>query len=227
MTILASAILASARITLLDPAPGIAWSDAELLVMLDEGQRGACVLRPDLFTRREPIPMVPGTLQELPDDGTALVRLDENVSGTVNAGVLTVTAHGQRCRLVDSALLDASARLWPLNATKAVVIEYTTDAKDRRRFHVLPPNDGNGWVVAHYCATPPPLATTASPIALDDVYDLALKHFVLGEAYAANTKRQDLTKATFYRQSFEKMLGMAVQATTAIAPKYGATPGAA
>lgn len=225
--LLASDIIGTARITLLDPAPGVAWSDAELLTMLGEVQRSACGLRPDLYTLREPIPMVAGTLQTLPDGGTALIRLDENVTGAINAGVFTVATHGQRCRLVDVALLDAATLTWPADTPQRTVLEYAADAKDKRRFQVTPPNDGTGWVVAHWCGTPLPLAATTDPISLDDNYALLLKHGLLAEAYAANTKRQDLTKATYYRQSFEKMLGMGAQATAAMQPKYGTTPGAA
>lgn len=227
MAVLASEIIGSARILLLDPAPGVAWSDAELLTLLAEVQKSACALRPDLYTLRQPIPMVAGTLQQIPAGGTALIRLDENVSGTELAGVLTVTAHGLRCRLVDSAMLDAALLTWPAKDAETVVLEYAADAKDKKRFHVIPPNDGDGWVVAHWCGTPPPLANVATAVVLDDNFVLALKHGLMAEAYAANTKRQDLTKATFYRQSFEKMLGMGAQATQAIQPKYGAAPGAA
>lgn len=213
-TLTAASIVSSVRLALVDPPPGLTWPDTSLLAMLNEGQRSACALRPDLYTLRAPIPMVAGTLQAIPAAGTALIRLDQNVTD------------GQRCRLVDSAMLDAAARLWPNDVASAVVREYAADAKDKKRFHVLPPNNGTGWVVAHYSAAPPVLAA-GNAIALDDTYDLALKHFVLGEAYAANTKRQDLTKASFYRQSFEKLLGMGAQATVAMQPKYGATPGAA
>lgn len=227
MTLLASAIIDTARITLLDPAPGVAWSNAELLSMLNEVQRSACGLRPDLYTLRQPMPMVAGTLQAIPAGGTAFIRLDENVTGSVTGGVLTVTTHGLRCRLVDSALLNAALRTWPAIAGEVDVLEYATDAKDKKRFHVIPPNDGSGWVVAHWCGTPPLVTATTDALALDDNYALLLKHGLLSEAYASNTKRQDLTKASFYRQSFEKMLGMGAQATTAMQPKYGTTPGAA
>lgn len=214
-TILASAIVSSARVTLLDPAPGVAWSDAGLLASLNEAQRNTALLRPDLYTVRRAIPMVLGTLQELPADGTVLIRLDQNV------------VSGRRCRLVDAAMLDAVLQSWPASTAEVDVHEYATSDKDRKRFHVLPPNSGAGSVVAHFGAIPPVLASLDAAITLDDVWELVLKHFVLGEAYAANTKRQDLSKATFYRQSFEKMLGINAQATVALAPKYGATPGGA
>ena len=214
-TILASAIVAAARVTLLDPAPGTTWSDPALLGMLNQAQRNACALRGELFTVHGPIVMAVGTLQSLPAGGTALIRLHENVAG------------GRRCRLVDSGMLDAGSIVWPAETAAAVVQEYTTDAREPKRFQVWPPNTGTGSVIALYCAVPTSIAALANAITLDDTTELALQHFVVGEAYAANTKRQDLTKATFYRQSFEKQLGLNAQTTVATAAKYGATPGAA
>lgn len=214
-TILASEMIGRLRLTLLDPTPGVTWLDADLLAMLNEGQRNACELRPELYQVRAPIELVAGTLQTIPADGTVFVRLDENVAG------------GLRCRLVDSALLDTAARFWPAATPEVAVQEYCADAKDRKRFHVLPPNDGTGEVIALYCAVPPAIEATDDPITLDDIYELPLKHFVLSEAYAANTKRQDLAKASFYRQSFEKMLGINATASVALQPKYGTTPGGA
>jgi hypothetical protein len=213
--ILASAIIAGVRITLLDPSPGTTWLDADLLSMLNQGQRNACLLRPDLYTVRAAIPMVAGTLQALPAGGTGLIRLDENVSGKM------------RCRLVDSDLFDAFLRTWPAFTRTVEVEEYAFDPKDAARFQVNPPNTGAGSVIAHYTAVPPAIAAVGNAITLDDTLELVLKHFTLGEAYAANTKRQDLSKATFYRQSFEKMLGINAQAAVAISPKYGNTPGGA
>ena len=214
-TILASAIIAAARVTLLDPSPGTTWTDPMLLTMLNQAQRNACALRGELNTVHAAIPMVAGTLQTLPAGGTVLIRLDENAVGK------------RRCRLVDAALLDAALLTWPAATAAKEVAEYATDPRSPKRFHVTPPNDGTGSVVALYCAVPAPLATVASAIVLEDTHELALQHFVIGEAYAANTKRQDLTKATFYRQSFEKQLGISAQSTVAVGAKYGATPGAA
>ena len=215
MAILASAIISSLRITLLDPSPGKTWSDAILLMHLNEGERNACSLRPELYTVRGPIGLSAGTLQTLPAGGTALMRLDEN------------QVSGLSVRLVDSAMLDVANRVWSAATPEVDVQEYAVDAKDRKRFRVLPPNDGTGAVVGLYGMTPTPIPSTASPINLDDVYELLLKHFVLSEAYAANTKRQDVAKASYYRSSYEKMLGINAQSTAAVLPKYGATPGGA
>lgn len=214
-TLLADTIIASVRLTLRDPLPGITWTDEDLLRFFNEGERYACQLRPDLYTTRGPIPMVPGTLQELPAGGSVLIRLDQNVTG------------GKRCRLVDSSLLDASSLAWPASTASAVVDEYCCDPHDRRRFHVRPPNDGTGSVVAHYGTSPPPVLDGADPINLDDAYELVIKHAILAEAYSFDTPRQDFTKADYYRKSVANMLGINAGGVAKVQPKYGATPGGA
>lgn len=214
-TLLASSLIAAARITLLDPSPGTTWSDATLLNMLNAGQRNAAELDASRYTLRQALDMVAGTLQTLPAGGTALIRLDSNVTS------------GRPVRLVDSAMLDAATTYWPGLAQTSEVREYCTDTKDPRRFRVNPPNDGTGHVIGLWSATPPPVAAVGNAITLEDTLELALIHFMLSEAYAANTKRQDLAKTTFYRQSYEKQLGINVQTKAAVAPKYGATPGGA
>lgn len=210
MTILASTIIAALRVTLLDPAPGVAWSDADLLTMLNEAERNACMLRPELYTKRVAIPMVAGVMQALPAGGTVLLSLDVNATS------------GARCRRVDLAKLQTTSdQFYPLNTSSPAVdvTWYALDSRDPKRFHVLLPNNGTGSVVALYGAVPPQIAVVGTAISLDDVFELPLLHFMLAEAYAANTKRQDLTKAQFYRASFERQLGMSGQATAVVSPK--------
>lgn len=214
MTILVSALITSLRATLLDPSPGTTWLDADFLRLVNEGERNACMLRPELYTVHAAIPMVAGTLQVVPAGGTAIMRLDENAVSK------------RRCRLVDASLLDAFYRFWPAATPETDVQEWTQDPRDRKRFTVTPPNTGTGSVIALYGMTPPAIANIANPINLDDIYELPLKHFVLGECYAMNTQRQDLVKATFYRTSFEKMLGVNSQSTVAVLPKVGNQGGA-
>lgn len=211
--ILASAIITSVRVTLLDPAPGVAWSDAQLLSMLNDGQRNACLLRPELFTVRGAIPIVAGVMQALPVGGTLLLSLDANASS------------GARCRRIDlPELRTTSDQFYPLNTSSAAadVTWYAADERDPKRFHVLPPNNGSGSVIALYAAVPTAVASVGDPITLDDGYELTLRHFMLAEAYAANSKRQDLAKATFYRASFERQLGIARQSTASTAQKEAA-----
>lgn len=213
MTILASAIIASLRITLLDPSPGDTWTDAILLAYLNEGERNVVMLKPEAYPVRAALAMVAGTKQTVPAGGIAILDLYDNVSG------------GRRVRQVNRSMLDDLARFWPTATQEATVQEWCADPRDPTRFDVIPPSTGTGSVNGLYGAVPTPIATVGTAINLLDIYELTLKHFVLSEAYAANTKRQDLLKTDYYRKSFERMLGVRSQSQVAVAPRTSAPGG--
>lgn len=209
-TLLASDLITQLRVTLLDPAPGATWTDPMLLGYINAAQRAVCLVRPELNTAREAVDLVAGIDQELPAGWTALLKIDRNV------------ASGRVCRgPVDAALVDAAQSFWPAATPETDVQDYMLDPRDRKRFRVLPPNDGDGEVMVFGGKVPTALANTGAAINLDDVYEDPLKQFVLSEAYAANTKRQDLAKAAAARGEFAKMLGINAQSLAALLPRTG------
>ena len=211
-TILVSAIITSARVTLLDPSPGVTWVDADFLRFVNTVERNACELRPDLYTVRGPWAMAAGSIQTLPAGATVLMDIEEN------------TVSKQRVNLVDLSLVDALNRYWPAATPELDVQEYGFDPRDRKRIRIIPPNNGSGSLNVLYGATPPSLAAVGSAINLDDIHELAILHGVLAEAYSANTKRQDLGKWQAYRGSFKELLGLSAQSSIAAIPKNeGAT----
>ena len=130
-------------------------------------------------------------------------------------------SNGQTIRLVDRDLMDEAARFWPAATPEATVQDWAADARDPTRFVVLPPNNGSGSVNALYGAIPTPIAATTDPINLADVYEDVLKSFVLAEAYAHNSKRQDLAKASYYDNQARTMLGIKSRSQVAVAPQVG------
>lgn len=208
-TLVCSALIAKLRFTLLDPAPGTTFTDTDLRGALNEAQRAACELRPELFTKRAAIPMVAGTLQALPADGTVTMRLEENAVSK------------RRCHQVDAKLLDTANQVWPAATPEKDVQEYAVDPRDRKRFTVSPPNDGTGSVVALYGAVPPEMADVNATIALDDVFEAALLAYALHRAYSANTKRADPTKSAAEYARFKDLLGVNAQSVNALVPKVG------
>ncbi len=208
-TLTGTALITQLRVTLLDPAPGVTWTDAILLGNINSAQRAVCLVRPELYTTRAAVDLVEGTEQQLPAGSTALLRAEHNV------------ASGRVCRLVDAALVDALAPFWHAATQETDVTDYMLDPRDRVRYRVLPPNDGDGQLMVLRGLTPPPLSAVGEPIALDDIYEDPIKQFVLGECYAANTKRQDLAKAAAARDEFAKMLGINAQSLAALLLRTG------
>lgn len=212
-TILASAIITSVRRILLDPTPGVTWTDANLLAMINEGERAFVNVKREIYPLRAAITLVAGTKQTLPTGGVAFMEAYDNA------------VSGRRCTLVNRELMDAAARFFPI-ATQTVDAEhYMKDDRDPTRFDVVPPNSGTGSLNILYGAVPTAIAAVGSVINLADVYEGALIAFVLAKAYAENTTRQDLTKSGAYTQEWKSLLGMGTQSQVAVSPKVGAQGG--
>jgi hypothetical protein len=212
-TILTSAIITSVRRILLDPTPGVTWFDATFFLLVSEAERAICAVKNEAYNVRGAITLAAGTHQILPAGSTGILDIYEN------------TASKRRVTQAPRGLLDSANRYWP-NATQEVQVqEWTADTRDPLRFEVFPPNDGNGSVNALYGFTPPQITAGTTPINLADIYEHAIKCFVLGECYAESTTRQDLTKAGYYRSEWKSFVGLRTQSQIATAPKSTAPAG--
>lgn len=210
-TLLASALIAQLRITLLDPSPGTTWTDATLLGFLNSAERAACLLRPELYTVKGNVSLAAGTEQSLPAGSTALFRAFHNVTSK------------RAVRLVDQAIVDAITPFGPAATQEVDVTDYSLDPRERTRYRVWPPNTGTGALVVLRGAVPTAIAAVGNAINLDDIYEDPLKQFVLCEAYSANTKRQDLGKAGAAFNRFTQLLGVSAQSAAAVMPRTGVT----
>lgn len=213
MALLASSIIVDVRRILLDPSPGVTWLDADLLKMINKGERAICMAKHEAYPLRAAIPMVAGTQQALPTAGLAIMDLYDNI------------ASGRRTRLVDRELQDAATPFYPVATQEIDVQEWTKDDRDPTRFAVLPPNTGGGSVRALYGAIPTPISAVGNPINLGDHYEPVLIAFVLATAYAENTLRQDLTKSGAYTQEWKGLLGLTSQSQVNVSPKVNAQGG--
>lgn len=214
-TILASAIITSVRRVLLDPTPGVTWADADLLAMLNEGERAICAIKREANPVRGAVTLAAGTKQTLPTGGIAVMEAYEN------------TVSGRRCTLANRELVDAAAPFFPAATQEVDAEHYMKDDRDPTRFDVIPPNDGTGSLQMLYGAVPTALTLTSSAINLLDIYEHALKAFILSQAYAENTDRQDLTKATQYENDWKAMVGISSGSQVAVSPKVGRQGGSA
>jgi len=208
-------ILDSASGTLLDRARRT-WSRSDLLGWLNEALTATVFLKPDAYPIQGFVTLQPGIAQTLPEGGVALFDISDNL------------VSGRSVTQTDLALLQEENRFWPA-ATREVDIEnYAADPRTPRLFYVFPPNDGTGSVRATYGAVPPVLTGSSGEVLpFPDSYQNALKNFVLAEAYAKNSKKQDLAKSAAYRNDWRTSLGLKAQAQVAVAPKVSQSPGVA
>lgn len=212
MPILASTILSSVRVTLVD-ADETTWSGADLLQCLNEAQRLVCQVKRDAYVRRSNVELVPGTNQSLPEDGLAVLDFDHNV------------ASGRVVTMVDKDLLDEANRWWPAATREADVQHWCADPRDPKRFTVTPPNDGTGVLDGIFGAIPPQIEDPDEPIGLGDQYESPLIFLVLSRAYAMNTKRFDMVKSDNFLQRAMALIGTGSQSQVAVAPRVSESQG--
>jgi hypothetical protein len=201
------------RTTLIDTA-GRTWGNEELLGYLNEALRATAFVKPDMYTVQDYIPLIAGNLQQLPEDGIALMQLSENEDGRI------ITQS-------DFDLLQESNRFWPRGTRETTVENYAADPRNPRRFIVSPPNNGSGSARALYGAVPPRIAYMEEALPVPDSYESPLKNFVLAKCYAKNSNRQDLAKTNGYMGQWGQALGLKSQAQIAVAPKVASQPGTA
>lgn len=212
MPLTASDITGPARGTLLDAA-AVYWSDADLISYLNEAIRATVAVKPDVYPVRGYLTLTAGTVQVLADDEVALIDITHNQSG------------GRVVTPVDHSLLQESNRFWPAATQQREVEHFAIDPRDPRRFIVYPPNNGQGSVFAVRGGVPAALTATSDTFPLLDIYQSAMISFVLSRAYAKNTKRQDLAKATSYRGEWAALVGARTAAQTAVTPRVSQSPG--
>lgn len=195
-TILASATVTSARASLLDPSPGKTWTDARFLVMYNQALRRMVTIRKDLYTVMGAIDLQAGVHQVLAAGATQLFKLIDNV------------ASGKPIAQVSESLLIEENR-WAGPGTASADVEgYAIDARDPLRFIITPPSAGGTGLVRALYGSTPSIAALTNPIPLDDIYEEALRLFLMAEAYRADTTRQDLGKTTQLINEGTALLGV-------------------
>lgn len=180
---LASVVITRARSTLLDPSPGVYWTDAELISYLNGGTSYIVGLKPDAYVITGAVPLVAGINQALPAGGVQF--MDALMNTTSKVAIIKR----------DLAKLSQANPGWSSQTATVDAAIALPDARDPTRFRVSPPNTGAGNILATYGAVPPALAATTDTILLSDIYETALWAFVVGSAYAKNSAKGDIVKS--------------------------------
>lgn len=207
-TLTGTNLVARARVTLLDPAPGKDWTDAQMLILLQAALRKLALVKNDAYPVTGNISMASGVDQVLPAGGVLFMKPIRNVTS------------GKPVVLVSEELLREEQR-WSAPATPVVdVAAAAFDSRTPTRFLVDPPNDGTGVLRALYGATPT-IAALADTLPTDDVLETPIHYLLVAEAYQADSQRKDLTKATTYETRAMQLLGVNVQSKEATKAALG------
>lgn len=223
MSVLVSDVVGSARDELLDNGSlgFYFWSDAELERWLDDVMAAAATLKRDIYPQIIQIPLVAGSVQNVPAGALQFMEPYFNLVSQLG---------------VTPGSIQLVQRRFPnWRSTFPPSIDVTDAFPDERSplvFHVFPPNNGSGVLVA-LCGMIPVLAAIGclpisnAVIPLPDNYRQALVDGLVARAFGANSRRQDITKAQFYWQRFEAQIvgGKMAQRETVPLPTDGTPPG--
>jgi len=200
-TTTAQSIIDKAATALLDIA-GTRWPATELLSYLNDGQREAAKLRPELTSTMVDVALIAGVEQSIPADGHALLDVVRNTG--IGGGV-----PGTAITKADEVTLSQFNPGWVLDVASAVVKHFMPDARTPRKFRVYPAQPvAPGNVEMLYSKTPIDIAANAV-ITLDDAYENALRDYVVYRAMAKEAETQNEAKAGAYYKLFLSGIGVA------------------
>jgi len=192
------------------------WTIQKLVRYVNDGQRDMQVFRPDLFITTAAHALTPGYRQTLPTDGTKLVTVHGNTTGTRRA----VTK-------VDRALLDLQVRNWRNLTQASEIVHYMYDVREPKSFDVYPPAKSGAAIEIEYSRIPtdlvvPAAGTTISGVSgnlgIPDSQVTALQHYVCFRCYAEGVEEANAARASSFLALFKGELGAESQATVAVAP---------
>lgn len=233
MTINAKDILDRARRVLLDET-NVRWPLPELRLWLNDALREIALLKPTAYSDSIIVPLAVGTLQHVPSNCAAIMRVIRNLKSSQS----TPREGAGAVRVVDITMLDASSVNWHDDAKvkyRKTVKNVAFDAADPRAFYVYPGNDGTGIVEAIVSRLPVQIAAPASNVdsltsydaSLDvqDIYANALVDYILFRAFSKDSQYSgSVQRAAAYYGLFANALGVTVQNDAARNPNTKPSP---
>lgn len=201
-TITVAYVLERVRAILGDP-DGDSWPDADLIPLLNCGQREAVRLKPEVLSGREIIQLVTGTKQAV--TGMAFIKPARNM-GTTGATPGAVPS------VITEEIIDALIPDWQTHTAAATVKCVVLHPLTPREFSVYPQQPATPGTLevlqSIYPADVAILYTSTDLISLDDVYANALIDYIVYRALSEDTETSDLAKAEAHRNLFASALGV-------------------
>ena len=184
-TLTGTNIIDRARLTLQDSS-GVRWTDAELLIYINDAQREIVNFRPEATATHANLQLSTGTEQTLPSGGLRLIKVTRNMSGTASDAT-----GAKSIRIVEEDLLNSIEPDWHdptvtgSSAHGSIIKNYLFDPDDPKKFYVYPgvASGSNAYVELIYSKLPTDLSSVSSTIDLEDTYVNAILNFVLYRAY--------------------------------------------
>lgn len=207
-------VLESASIVLNDNEPGrefTRWKAEELIQWVNEGAGEIVIYRPPAGSVTAIVPLVPGTKQEIPEDGITLldvirVMFDSEFSA------------GKPIRRVDRRMLDDLDETWHY-ASVGTVRHYTFDERQPKLFYCYPLATGGELVEIVYSRPPALVDDIDDDLDLDRIYIGPLVSYVLYRALSKDSEYADGALARVHQQAFMSAIGAQNESALAASPR--------
>lgn len=218
MTIAAQSIIRRVVETMQDNT-SVRWPVAELVRYLNDGQREVVLYRPDSMVTNATIALASGAKQALPSNGSKLIDVIRNTSGTKRSVRMTVRN-----------ILDTQSPNWYNLTGVTEILHYMYDPRDPKVFYVYPPAAASGASVeVVYSAYPTDItepadgalySAVAGNISLPDIYGNVLADYILYRAYTKDSEYAgNAQRAQAHYAAFQAALTTEMAGTTGVAPK--------
>jgi len=210
MSVTATTIIANVDVDLKDvDSSGAAayqqFLEADLLDYLNAAEGAIVMLKPDASVTTASSTLAAGTKQSLPTGGILLMDIYRNM------GVSPGTTPGTTIVRVDIKVKNAIDPAWHTATAAAVVQEYMYDSNNPKVFWVSPPqpSSGFGYVEMAYSKIPTKIASTATAINLDDIYEEPIRAYMMHRALAklADQSPQAAQRSAEWLNVFLRLMG--------------------
>ena len=214
MTILAQDLINDIAAELSDPQH-VTWSPDEHLSYLNAAVRRVCLLRPDASSDVVSFQLAAGTKQSIPAAARRLLDITRNmgIDGSTVGKAITVT---------DMRSLDLYSPNWHEDTAKTAIDHFMYDEDTPQIFYVTPPVHATTQVhVELKYAENPDILTDAEAenIPIDDVYEPAIRHWMLHMAFGKETDSiESAVTSKLHYQAFHDILGVKTKVDVAYTP---------
>lgn len=174
----------------------VRWTSAEFLEWANAAQVEIVKLLPSTNAEVVTLALAAGVRQSLGATGMLLLNIVQNTSG---AGITEFSVEA----------LNTAYPSWTSLAQVATVKHYSKDAREKRKFYVYPPNNGNGSVQVLQASYPTAITgvTASDYITLADEYADAILDYCLYRAHSKDDEAAEQGKAALHFKSFMSQLG--------------------
>ena len=182
------------------------WTEAELILWVDDALTTIVNHRPDVYVKRAVVDLKEGTYQDLPEDGIILIRLTRNMSTHTSITGLPLD------------ILDDQHPSWRAPVMAPIVEHYVYTDRDPKHFEVFPSVAEGVQIELDYGAAPPSVTVATDTIPLGKEYTNILTDWVLYRAWSKDDEAANQSKAMVQFQAFSQALGIKTNTESGIMP---------